>query len=81
MAYGWNGQQIYVVPEKDLIVVFTSYEPSFNGLILGKTLLEQFIIPSTEYTSVKKSNYSNMVIVFTAIFVALKYKRREKENL
>lgn len=80
MARGWNGQQIYVVPEKDLIVVFTSYEPNF-GLSLGKSLLEQFIIPSTEYTSTKNTNYSNMIIVFTAIFIALKYKRREKENL
>ncbi|MHA1967821.1 MAG: serine hydrolase domain-containing protein [Candidatus Hodarchaeales archaeon] len=80
MARGWNGQQIYVVPEKDLIVVFTSYEPRF-GLLLGKTILEQFIIPSTEYSAAKNSNYSNMVIVFTAIFIALKYKRREKENL
>ncbi|UCE12280.1 MAG: serine hydrolase [Candidatus Heimdallarchaeota archaeon] len=80
MARGWNGQQIYVIPEKDLIVVFTSDEPSF-GLILGKTLPEHFIIPSTEYTSAKKSNYTNMIILLTAIFVALKYKRREKKNL
>ncbi len=75
MARGWNGQHIYVVPEKDLIVVFTSDEPRF-GLTLGKSLLEQFIIPSTNYTAPKNSNYSSLLIVLTAIIVISNYKRR-----
>jgi CubicO group peptidase (beta-lactamase class C family) len=79
-ALGWYGQHIYVVPEKDLIVVFTSYEPSF-GLLLGKSFLEQFILPSTNYSSTKNANYSNIILVFMAILVALLFKRRAKESL
>jgi CubicO group peptidase (beta-lactamase class C family) len=44
-AHGWHGQNIYVIPEKDLIVVFTSDEPTFL-LAFGNYLIEKFVIPA-----------------------------------
>jgi CubicO group peptidase (beta-lactamase class C family) len=47
-AHGWHGQNIYVIPEKNLIVVFTSDEPTFL-LAYGYGLIESFIIPATDF--------------------------------
>jgi CubicO group peptidase (beta-lactamase class C family) len=45
-AHGWHGQNIYVIPEKNLVVVFTSDEATFL-LAYGYGLIQSFIIPAT----------------------------------
>ncbi len=46
-AHGWHGQNIYVIPEKDLVVVFTSDEETFL-LGYGFGLMQSYIIPATD---------------------------------
>jgi CubicO group peptidase (beta-lactamase class C family) len=45
MAVGYKGQRIFVVPEKNIVVVFTSDQTEWKGLIL-KNLLDFYIIPA-----------------------------------
>jgi len=50
-ALGWNGQRIFIVPEKDLVVVFTSYDGTWD---IHRRLLEEYIIPATNYEKESK---------------------------
>jgi hypothetical protein len=45
MAVGHLGQFIFVVPQKNLVVVFTSYL-SGDGFFIPKKLLDNYIIPA-----------------------------------
>lgn len=47
MAIGYQGQFIYVVPEKDMVVVFTS-ELDESDFFIPETLLNEYIIPAAE---------------------------------
>jgi CubicO group peptidase (beta-lactamase class C family) len=47
MALGYEGQFIYVVPEKDMVVVFTS-ELNDSDFFVPETLLHEYIIPAAE---------------------------------
>ena len=47
MALGYAGQFIFVVPEKDMVVVFTSDLPE-SDFYVPQRLLNKFIIPATE---------------------------------
>jgi CubicO group peptidase (beta-lactamase class C family) len=47
MALGYEGQFIYVVPEKDMVVVFTS-QLSDSDFFVPETLLNEYIIPAAE---------------------------------
>jgi CubicO group peptidase (beta-lactamase class C family) len=47
MALGYGGQFIVVVPEKDLVVVFTS-ELAEEDFYTPQTLLDDFIIPAVQ---------------------------------
>jgi CubicO group peptidase (beta-lactamase class C family) len=47
MALGYEGQFIYVVPEKDMVVVFTS-ELNDSGFFVPEILLREYIIPAAE---------------------------------
>jgi CubicO group peptidase (beta-lactamase class C family) len=49
MALGYAGQYIAVVPEKDMVVVFTSELPD-SEFFVPRDLLEQFIIPAARST-------------------------------
>jgi len=46
MAVGYKGQFIFVVPEKEIVVVFTS-DLSNNNFYIPKNLLDNYIIPAT----------------------------------
>ncbi|MHA2389515.1 MAG: hypothetical protein ACXACW_12420, partial [Candidatus Hodarchaeales archaeon] len=46
-AHGWHGQNIYIIPEKNLVIVFTSDEATFL-LAYGYGLIQSFIIPATD---------------------------------
>jgi hypothetical protein len=45
MAVGYLGQFIFVVPQKNLVVVFTSYL-SGDSFFIPKKLLDNYIIPA-----------------------------------
>ena len=47
MALGYQGQFIYVVPEKNMVVVFTS-KLRDNDFFIPETLLNEYIIPAAE---------------------------------
>ncbi|KPL16215.1 MAG: hypothetical protein AMJ93_16010 [Anaerolineae bacterium SM23_84] len=47
MALGWAGQYIVVVPNKNLVVVFTS-DLSESDFFLPERLMNQHIIPAAE---------------------------------
>ena len=46
MAVGYKGQFIFVVPEKEIVVVFTS-DLSNDNFYIPKNLLDNYIIPAT----------------------------------
>jgi CubicO group peptidase (beta-lactamase class C family) len=47
MALGYAGQFIYVVPDKDLVVIFTSDLPE-NQFFVPEELLMEYIVPSVQ---------------------------------
>jgi CubicO group peptidase (beta-lactamase class C family) len=55
MAVGYKGQRIFVVPEKDIVVVFTGDLTGRDGLI-SKNLLDSYIIPAASSTNSLPSN-------------------------
>ncbi len=50
MAVGYKGQRIFVVPEKNIVVVFTGDLTGKDGLI-SKNLLDSYIIPAASSTN------------------------------
>ena len=50
MAVGYKGQRIFVVPEKNIVVVFTGELTGSEGLI-SKNLLDFYIIPAVSSTN------------------------------
>lgn len=46
MAVGHLGQFIYVVPEKNMVVVFTSHQTSDFDFFVSKGLMDEYIIPA-----------------------------------
>ena len=55
MAVGYRGQFIFVVPDKNMVVVFTSYL-SGSDFFIPKQLLGRYIIPAAISTSPLPSN-------------------------
>jgi CubicO group peptidase (beta-lactamase class C family) len=55
MALGYAGQYIVVVPEKALVVVFTS-DLSESNFFVPESLLKQFIIPAAESSTPLPAN-------------------------
>lgn len=87
-AWGWAGQRIFVIPEKDLVVIFTSYDFSYS---LHLFLLNQYILPATEYvkpepatedpstiyeivTVTNKSSFFNPALLMS-LLVVIKFKK------
>lgn len=78
-AWGFAGQRIFVIPEKDLIAVFTSYDESVSSNIYP-LMVNQYIIPASSYTKSSNSNGDSSIsipslILAVAISVTLKKKR------
>jgi len=55
MAVGFKGQRIFVVPEKNIVVVFTGDQTGGQGLIL-KNLLDFYIIPAASSSTALPSD-------------------------
>jgi CubicO group peptidase (beta-lactamase class C family)/dienelactone hydrolase len=54
MALGYAGQFIYVVPQKDLVVIFTS-DLAESDFFIPETLLNEYIIPAAEASATQGS--------------------------
>ena len=55
MAVGYKGQRIFVVPEKNIVAVFTSDLTGRNSLV-SKNLLDYYIIPAASSPTVLSPN-------------------------
>jgi CubicO group peptidase (beta-lactamase class C family) len=44
LALGWGGQKIMVLPELDMVVVFTG--ANYNSKVHQSEILERFILPA-----------------------------------
>ena len=62
LALGYRGQFIYVVPDKRLIVVFTSTLPD-HDFIVPRTLLDDFIIPAVISDQALPANSDGTVLL------------------
>lgn len=51
-AWGWSGQRIFVIPERELVGVFTGFEDSSSVYLF---FINQFIIPPTYYDPLTES--------------------------
>ncbi|MES0343881.1 MAG: serine hydrolase, partial [Anaerolineales bacterium] len=69
LALGYRGQFIYVIPEKEMVVVFTSSLED-NDFYVPQTLLNEFIIPAAVTTSTLPDNPEG-VALFESIIVEL----------
>jgi CubicO group peptidase (beta-lactamase class C family) len=66
MALGYAGQFIYVVPEKDLVVVFTS-DLAESDFFVPETLLKQYIIPAAESSTPLPENANGVALLDSRI--------------
>ena len=55
MALGYAGQYIVVLPEQEMVVVFTS-DLKPNNFFIPRSLLDDFIIPSASSDTVLPAN-------------------------
>lgn len=69
-AWGWAGQRIFIIPEKEMVVVFTSYDFSYS---LHLFLLNQYIIPATEYIKSVDSTTEELMITRITVTVTNKF--------
>ncbi len=87
-AEGWAGQFIFIVPEKELIITFTSYD--FTNP--QKFILNRYIIPATEYIPpvtvtptpvvvivTEEANFIFMSLVSTLIIIPILLKLRTRD--
>tara|TARA_Y100001954_G_scaffold134205_1_gene143360 strand:+ start:7161 stop:8864 length:1704 start_codon:yes stop_codon:yes gene_type:complete len=57
MAVGFMGQFIYIIPDRNMVVVFTSHLPIEKGKnFIPKALLDEYILPSVISNSSLKEN-------------------------
>jgi CubicO group peptidase (beta-lactamase class C family) len=66
MALGYAGQYIVVVPDKDMVVVFTS-NLSEQNFFVPETLLNTFIIPAAESSAPLPSNPDGVMLLESRI--------------
>jgi CubicO group peptidase (beta-lactamase class C family) len=66
MALGYAGQYIVVVPEKDLVVVFTS-DLSESNFFVPESLLKQFILPAAESPTPLPANPDGVALLESRI--------------
>jgi CubicO group peptidase (beta-lactamase class C family) len=66
MALGYAGQFIFIVPEKDMVVVFTSSLKEYDFYVPQK-LLNSFIIPAAESSTALPGNPEGAVLLESRI--------------
>lgn len=69
-AWRYAGQRIFIIPEKEMVVVFTSYDFSYS---LHLFLLNQYIIPATEYIIPVDSTTEELMITRITVTVIDKF--------
>jgi hypothetical protein len=62
LALGYRGQFIYVIPEKEMVVVFTSSLED-NDFYVPQTLLNEFIIPAAVTSSSLPDNPEGVALL------------------
>jgi CubicO group peptidase (beta-lactamase class C family) len=82
-AHGWHGQNLYIIPEKELIVVFTSDEPTFL-LGYGYSLIQNYIIPATNFTKsasgTPSTSQTTSLIILEVVCLSLTFLRRKEKR-
>jgi len=80
-AWGYAEQRVIVVPKYQIIAVFTSYMPNYEGDI-GADLVDMFIIPATTSSEITLPNETINPFLVTLpsilIMVTLRKHRRSK---
>jgi CubicO group peptidase (beta-lactamase class C family) len=66
MALGYAGQFIFVVPDKDMVVVFTS-DLSEKDFYIPQTLLNNFIIPAAKFSTSLPDNPAGVALLESRI--------------
>jgi CubicO group peptidase (beta-lactamase class C family) len=66
MALGYAGQFIYVVPEKDMVVVFTS-DLAESDFFVPESLLKQYIIPAAQSSTPLPENANGVALLESRI--------------
>ncbi len=66
LALGYRGQFIYVIPEKEMVVVFTSSLED-NDFYVPQTLLNEFIIPAAVTSSTLPDNPEGVALLESII--------------
>ena len=66
MALGYAGQFIYVMPEKDLVVVFTS-DLGESDFFVPESLLKQYVIPAAESSTPLLANPDGVALLESRI--------------
>jgi len=66
LALGYRGQFIFVIPEKEMVVVFTSSLED-NDFYLPQSLLNEFIIPAAVTTSTLPDNPEGVALLESII--------------
>jgi CubicO group peptidase (beta-lactamase class C family) len=66
LALGYRGQFIYVIPEKEMVVVFTSSLDD-NDFYVPQTLLNEFIIPAAVTSSTLPDNPEGVALLESII--------------
>jgi len=66
LALGYRGQFIYVIPEKEMVVVFTSSLDD-NDFYVPQTLLNEFIIPAAVTSSTLPDNPDGVALLESII--------------
>jgi len=66
LALGYRGQFIYVIPEKEMVVVFTSSLED-NDFYIPQTLLNEFIIPAAVTSSTLPDNPDGVALLESII--------------
>ena len=66
MALGYAGQFIYVVPEKDLVVVFTS-DLDDSDFFVPESLLKTYVIPAVRSATPLPANPDGVALLHSRI--------------
>ena len=75
MAVGFMGQFIYVVPDRNMVIVFTSHLPVEGGQnFIPKALVDEYILPSVVSNSPLKEKKEVLQKLNSSIFEAQKEK-------
>jgi CubicO group peptidase (beta-lactamase class C family) len=78
-AWGSEGQKIFVIPDYDLVVVFTASSDSAEPY---KYILENYVLPAClDYTPKVSVNYSNILSISLIIMIIIVKKYEKRNNI